>query len=164
MKRLVFLAAVFPNVFLALTTMTSFAQASGQEIRACDFDLKGGCRSGQVRVTLADGKVVGLDAFVIWCGRGGHRKSLDYSCTINSARGDGESTWSDDAGATVINDGSPYTDPTKPDRIKVTVGRDVSIDLDEAQSLWRCGAGAELPLTIVIPAQGRTCRVRLRAP
>jgi len=30
MKRLVFLAA-FPNVFLALTAMTSFAQASGQE-------------------------------------------------------------------------------------------------------------------------------------
>jgi len=45
--------------------------------------------------------------------------------------------------------------------VKVTVGRDVSIDLSETQSLGRCGAGAKLPQTIVIPAQGKICRVRL---
>jgi len=45
--------------------------------------------------------------------------------------------------------------------VKVTVGRDVTIDLNEAQSAGRCGAGAGLPQTIVIPAQGKTCRVRL---
>ena len=159
MKHLLLLA-----VFLALIAMTGLVDAAGQEVRTCDFELKGGCRSGQARVTLTDGKVTGLDAVVIWCGRVGHRKSLDFTCTINSDRSDGESTWSEDSGATVITDKSAFTDPTKPDRIKVTIGRDVTIDLNETQSLWRCGAGAELPLAITIPAQGRACRVQFRAP
>jgi hypothetical protein len=159
MKRVVFLA-----VFLLLTTVTRFAHAAGQEFRTCDFDLKGGCRSGEARVTLTDGAVITVEVDVIWCGRGGHRKSLDYTCTINSSRGDGESTWSEDAGATVITDSSPYTDPREPDRIKVTVGREVSIDLSETQSIPRCGAGAELPQSIVIPAHKSVCRVRFREP
>ena|SRR5689334_10768115 len=92
---------------LLLTLLSGFARAGGQEIRTCDFDLKGGCRSGQARVTLADGKVIGLDVLVIWCGRGGHRKSLDFTCSINSSRGDGMSKWSEDAGATVITTALP---------------------------------------------------------
>jgi hypothetical protein len=151
-------------LFLAQTPMPRFAHAAGPDIRSCDFDLKGGCRSGEARVTLADGKVTGLDVVVIWCGRGGHRKSLDFTCTVNSTRDDGESAWSEDAAATVITDKSSFTDPSKPDRIKVTVGRDLTIDFTQTQSFWRCGAGAELPLSIVVPAQGRACRVRLRAP
>ena len=149
---------------LLLTLLSGFAHAAGQEIRTCDFDLKGGCRSGQARVTLADGKVIGLDVLVIWCGRGGHRKSLDFTCSINSSRGDGTSKWSEDAGATVINDSSPFADPIKSDRIKVTVGRDVTLDLNETQSIPRCGAGAELPQTIVIPAHKSVCRVRFSEP
>lgn len=159
MKRLLRCAAL-----LLLMALSSFAHAGGRELRTCDFDLKGGCRSGQARVTLADGKVTGLDLVVIWCGRGGHRKSLDFTCTINSSRGDGESTWSEEAGATVITDSSPYTDPTKPDRIKLTVGPDVTLDLNETQSAPRCGAGAELPKTIVIPAHKSVCRVRFSEP
>jgi hypothetical protein len=149
---------------LVLTVSASFAHADGQKIRTCDFDLKGGCRSGEARVTLADGALIRLEVDIIWCDLGGDRKSLDYTCTINSSRGDGESTWSDDAGATVITDSSPYTDPREPDRIKVTVGREVSIDLNETQSVPRCGAGAELPQSIVIPAQKSVCRARFREP
>ena len=48
------------------------------------------------------------------------------------------------AGATVITDSTPYTDPREPDRIKVTVRHEVSIDLNETQSVPRCGVGAEL--------------------
>jgi hypothetical protein len=48
--------------------------------------------------------------------------------------------------------------------VKVTVGKHVSIDFDEAQSLGRCGAGAELPRAIVIPAEGGACRVWLTEP
>jgi hypothetical protein len=33
----------------------------------------------------------------------------------------------------VITDSSPFADPTKSDRIKVTVGRDVTLDLNETQ-------------------------------
>jgi hypothetical protein len=159
MKRLLRCAGL-----LLLMLSSGFAHAGGPEIRTCDFDLKGGCRSGQACVTLADGKVIGLDVVVIWCGRGGHRKSLDFTCSTNSTRGDGESTWSEDAGATVITDSSPFTDPTKPDRIKVTVGRDVTLDLNETQSIPRCGTGAELPQTIVIPAHKSVCRVRFSEP
>lgn len=159
MKRLLRCAGL-----LLLAVLSSLAHAGGQEIRTCDFDLKGGCRSGQARVTLADGKVIGLDLLVIWCGRGGHRKSLDFTCSINSSRGDGTSKWSEDDGATVITDSSPFADPTKSDRIKVTVGRDVTLDLNETQSIPRCGAGAELPQTIVIPAHKAVCRVRFGKP
>jgi len=162
-KRLGF-PVVLLAAFLALTAMTRFADAAGPELRTCDFDLKGGCRSGEARVTLVNGKVTGLDVDVIWCGRGGHRKSLDYTCTIDLSRGDGESAWLEDAGATVITDSSPYTDPREPDRIKVTVGREVSIDLNETQSVPRCGVGAELPESIVIPAHKSVCRVRFREP
>jgi hypothetical protein len=150
-------------VLLVLTAMPGLARAGEQEIRRCDFELKRGCIAGYATVTLAHGALARLEALVIWCGPGGHRKSLDYSCTVDSSRDDKESTWSEEAGATVIANGSPWN-PDRPDRMKVTVGRDVSIDFDEAQSLGRCGAGAELPRAIVIPAQKAACRVWLRSP
>jgi hypothetical protein len=150
-------------VLLALAAFPSFARAEAQEIRRCDFELKRGCIAGYATVTLAHGTLARLEAVVVWCSPGGHRKSLDYSCTIDSSRDDNESTWSEDAGATVIANGSP-SNPREPDRVKVTVGRNVSIDFDEAQSLGRCGAGAELPRAIVIPPQKAACRVLLRTP
>ncbi len=66
-------------------------------------------------------------------------------------------------GATLVANASPWSS-NAPDRVRVTVGQHVSIDLDEAQSLGRCGAGAELPRAIVIPAQKGACRVWLKAP
>jgi hypothetical protein len=151
-------------VLLVPALLASFASAGGQEIRRrCDFKLKRGCIAGYASVTLVNGALESIEGIVIWCGRGGHRKSLDYTCTIDSSRDDKESTWSDDAGATVIANASPWN-PQQPDRVKITVGRDVSIDFDEAQSLGRCGLGAELPRAIVIPAEGRACRVWLRTP
>jgi len=48
--------------------------------------------------------------------------------------------------------------------VKVTVGLHVSIDLDEAQSLGRCGSGAELPRAIVILEKKGACRVWLQGP
>jgi hypothetical protein len=62
----------------------------------------------------------------------------------------------------VIANRSPFN-PDQPDRVKVTAGQHVSIDLEEAQSLGRCGAGAELPRAIVIPAKKGACRVWLGA-
>ena len=150
-------------VLLIPTLLASFASADGQVTRRCDFELKRGCIAGYASVTLVNGALQKIEAVVIWCGRGGHSKSLDYSCTIDSSRDDKESTWLDDAGATVIANGSPWN-PGQPDRMKVNVGRDVSIDFDQAQSLGRCGLGAELPRAIVIPADGRACRVLPRAP
>jgi hypothetical protein len=152
---------VSPAVFLALTAMTRFAYADGPEIRACDFELKARCASGDARVTLADGAVVRVEVDVVWCGL--PRSGPGYTCTIDSSRTDRDSIWSEDAGATLIANGSPWN-AGQPDRLKVTVGRDVSIDFSEAQSAGRCGAGAELPRVIVIPAQGRACRVRLGGP
>jgi len=150
-------------VLLIPTLLASFASADGQETRRCDFELKRGCIAGYASVTLVNGTLQKIEGVVIWCGRGGHRKSLDYSCTIDSSRDDKASTWSDDAGTTVIANSSPWN-PEQPDRMKVTVGRDVSIDFDQAQSLGRCGLGAELPRAIVIPADRRACRVLLRTP
>jgi hypothetical protein len=156
-KRLAFFAAV-----VALTTISGSAGAGGQDIRTCDFEVKTRCVSGDARVTLADGKVTRVEVDVIWCNR--RRGAPGYTCMIDSSRDDGESKWSEDTGTTVITDSSVSPDRHELDRIKVTVGPDVTIDLSEALSRWRCGAGAELPQIIVVPAQGKVCRVRLSEP
>jgi hypothetical protein len=142
---------------LLLMLLSGFAHAGGQEIRTCDFEVKARCASGDARVTLADGAVIkGRGGCLLVC-------RPPFVCSINSSRTDQDSVWSEDGAATLIANGSPFN-PQQPDRVKVSVGRNVSIDLSEAQSLGRCGAGAELPRSIVIPAQGKACRVRLGEP
>jgi len=144
-------------VLLVPIVLASFAHADGQDVRGCEFEVKARCASGDARVTLAQGAVIRVEVDVYWCALHGHPP---FACTIDSSRTGQNSVWSEDGGATLIANGSPWN-PDQPDRVKVTVGRDVSIDLSETQSLGRCGAGAKLPQTIVIPAQGKICRVRL---
>ena len=151
MKRLVL------PVLLAVTTSTGVAYPDGQEIRRCDFEVKARCASGDTTVTLVDGVVKRIEINAFWCGLKGRP---GYTCTIDSSRGDNDSTWSDDGGATLITNAAPFN-PAQPDRVKVTVGKYVSIDMAETQSLGRCGAGAELPRAIVIPATKGACRVWL---
>jgi hypothetical protein len=146
--------------FAALTTLNCIACASAQELRACEFAVKARCISGDASVTLADGAVLRAEIEVYWCGLHGRP---GYSCIIDSSRSDQDSRWSEDGGATLITNASPWN-PQQPDRVKVIVAQDVDIDLSDAQSAGRCGAGAELPLAIVIPAQGGACRVQLRTP
>jgi hypothetical protein len=155
MKRLLRCAGL-----LLLMLLSGFAHAGGQETRACDFEVRARCASGNARVTLAGGAVIRVEVDVYWCALHGRPS---FACTIDSSRTDQDALWSEDAAATLIANKSPWN-PDQPDRVKVTVGRDVSIDLSEAQSLGRCGAGAELPRAIVIPAQGKACRVRLGVP
>lgn len=126
----------------------------------CDFELKARCTTVDARVTLEDGAVKRVEVGVFMCGLP-HRPG--YTCTIDSSRGDENSQWSEDAGATVIANTSP-ANPDEPDRVRVTVGKNVSIDLSETQSLGRCGAGAALPRAIVVPVQKGACRVRLGNP
>jgi hypothetical protein len=147
-------------VLLTTAIWVDVAHADGDQTRKCQFEVKARCVSGEARVTLADGVVTRVEVDVFWCGQPGRP---GYTCMINSSRGDADSLWSEDAGATFVANASPWT-PNEPDRVKVTVGQHVSIDLDEAQSLGRCGAGAELPRAIVIPAQKGACRVWLREP
>jgi hypothetical protein len=72
-------------------------------------------------------------------------------------------TPNEEGGVTVIANTSPFN-PHQLDRVKVTLGRHVSIDLEGAQALGRCGAGADMPRAIVIPAQGRACWMWLGPP
>jgi hypothetical protein len=122
--------------------------------------VKARCASGEPRVTLDDRMVKRVEIDVFWCGLPG---KPGYTCTIDSSRGDRDSTWSEDGGATLIAI-APSSNPYQHDRVKVTVGRYVSIDLDETQSAGNCGAGAELPRAIVIPAKRGKCRVWLTDP
>jgi hypothetical protein len=155
MKHLICLAAL-----LVVTTAGHGAYAGEEEIRSCEFEVKARCVSGDARVTLADGVVKRVEVGVFWCGLRGRP---GYNCTIDASRTDPDSKWSEEDGATLITNASP-ANPNQPDRVKVTVGQHVSIDLDEAQSFDRCGVGAELPRAIVIPAQKQACRVWLKAP
>ena len=154
MKQIIAFAA------LVVAATSPVLRAHADEVRKCNFAVKARCATGDASVTLANGVVTKLSVNVDWCGSHG---SPGYSCVIDSTRGEQGSTWSDDSGATLITNGSP-SNPAQPDRVKVTVGKHVSIDLNEAQSLGRCGAGAELPRAIVIPAQGGACRVWLTEP
>jgi hypothetical protein len=140
MKPLIYLV-----VLLVATTSARIAHAAGVEIHSCDFEVKARCVSGDARVTLADGTVKRVEVEVYWCG-------LPHRPAIDSSRGDEDSQWSEDGGATLIANTAP-ANPNEPDRVKVTVGKNVSIDLGETQSLGRCGAGAALSQAIVIPAQ-----------
>jgi hypothetical protein len=145
-------------LFLPLLLAASSAHAESQEVRQCESEVKPRCVSGDASVTLADGVVKKIEINVFWCGHPGHP---GYSCTLDSSRGDTDSKWSEETGATIIANASPFN-PDLPDRAKVTVGRFVSIDLEQAQSAGRCGAGAELPRAIVIPAEKKkACRVWL---
>ena len=121
------------------------------------YVIKARCASGDARVTLAGGAVKRLEVNVFWCGLQGRP---GYSCSIDAARGDKETQWSEEGGATIIANAAPFN-ATQPDRVKVTVGKYVSIDLSQAQSVGRCGAGAELPRAIVIPEKKGACRVWL---
>lgn len=150
--------AICVAALLAAATASSAVRAD--DIRACRFAVKARCASGDVRITSADGTIKRIEIDVFWCGLPGRP---GYTCTIDSSRGDPDSLWSEDGGATLIANRSPWN-PDLPDRVRVTAGQDVSIDLNETQSLGRCGAGAELPKTIVIPAQKGACRVELGSP
>ena len=133
------------------------AAAQADEVRACDFKVKARCASGDARITLDGGVIKRIEVNVFFCGP---QDQPGYSCGIDSSRGDKDSKWSEADGATVIDNAAPFT-PSQPDRVKVTAGRFVSIDLAQAQSLGRCGAGAELPRAIVIPEKKGKCRVWL---
>jgi hypothetical protein len=146
------------GIIVAAAFAGALAAARGDEIRACDFTLKSGCIAGDAKVTLTDGKLQHIEFNIVWCGL--HKDAPGYTCMIDAARGDDESKWSDNAGATFI--AGPADTPAQPDRIKVTAGRFVSIDFSQAQSGNICGAGAELPRALVIPEKtGRPCRVFL---
>ena len=142
---------------LALATLTGVAAARAQDIRACDFAVKARCVTGDARVTLDGGAVKRLEVTIDWCGAKG---APGYSCSIDATRGDKDSQWSEEGGATWIRNPAPFN-AAAPDRVKVTVGKYVSIDFSEAQSLGRCGAGAELPRAIVIAGKKAKCRVWL---
>jgi len=154
MKHLISRAVHFA-VLLAAATSSGVAHAEQQETRSCEFKVKTPRVSGQASVTIADGKVIKVAVDVLYSGERGRP---GYTCTIDVSRSEQDSKWSEDGGATLIDNASPFN-PNEPDRIKVTIGKHVSIDLGETQSLGRCGAGAALPKAIVIPTKNKTCRV-----
>ena len=149
--------ALLPAVLVAVITLGGVAGAHADEVRACKFEVKARCASGDARVTLDGGVIKRIEVNVVWCGPQGRP---GYSCGIDSSRGEPDSKWSEEGGATVIDNAAPFN-AAQPDRVKVTVGRFVSIDLAQTQSLGRCGAGAALPRAIVIPEKNGACRVWL---
>lgn len=149
MKRFICLATL-----LVVASSISGARAA-EQVLACDFDVKAKHVTGDASVTLVDGAVKRIELNLM---TRGERGRPGYGCTIDSTRGEKDSRWSEEAGATLIDNASPFNE-SAPDRVKVTVGKHVSIDLEQTQSLGRCGVGAELPKAVVIRAQTKICRV-----
>ena len=152
----------YPISTIAAATLLSAVTFADAEdgLRSCKFEVKPRCASGEARVQVRGGAATSVSINVFWCGRKG---TPGYSCVVEYKPDDGKSKWSEESGATVIDNSSPWN-PGQPDRIKVTVGKHVSLDLEEAQSGGACGAGAELPRAIVVPEGKGACRVWLNAP
>lgn len=146
--------------FLVLGNAVTVCPAESELVRACEFTVKPRCASGEARATFSAGELTKLAINVYWCGLPG---KLGYSCVVEYARSDNNSSWAESGGVITIENRSP-ANPSLPDRIKVTANRHISIDLEETQSSGTCGAGAELPRAIVIPERKDTCRVWLAAP
>ncbi|MDE1974428.1 MAG: hypothetical protein KGI48_14710, partial [Hyphomicrobiales bacterium] len=85
---------------LMLAALTTTAHAAEPETHACNFKIKARCVKGDASVTLTDGKVTRVVVDVFWCGLPGRP---GYSCLIDSSRGDSDAKWSEDGGATVID-------------------------------------------------------------
>jgi len=148
-------------VLLIVTASAALARAEPTQTepkqeRTCNFEVKARGVSGYATVTLEGKAVTGVDILVHQRGRYQH----GFSCMIDVSRTDGQSKWSDEGDATLIVNPHPLN-PDESDRLKVTVGQHVSIDLEESKTTYRCGAGAELPRVIVIPAGRKACRVWL---
>jgi hypothetical protein len=94
-------------VLLALVLTTRLADA-GEEVRSCEYEVKARCTSGDARVALVDGVVSKLAVTVFYCGLPGRP---GYSCTIDSARAEKDDAWSDEGGATVISNATPFMPP-----------------------------------------------------
>lgn len=143
-----------------LGSTASVCPADAESVRSCDFKVKARCASGEVRATFNGSQLTKLAVDVFSCGLPGNP---GYSCVVDYSRNDKNSSWSESDGVVIIENRSPWN-PSLPDRIKVTVGKHISIDLEEAQSGGTCGAGAELPRAIVIPEGKSTCRVWFGTP
>src|SRR5262245_39383154 len=115
MKHLTCLA-----VLLAMAASAGAAHAERQETRKCEFKLKMPRVWGQASVALAERKVMKVAVDVLY--KSGERGSPGYTCTIDMSRGDEESKWSEEDGATVVANASPFN-PSEPDRFKITVGK-----------------------------------------
>lgn len=154
--------AAFPvlSAILFLGCALPVCRADAEFVRACDFEVKSRCASGEARATFNGTELTKLAIDVYWCGSQG---KPGYSCVVDYSRNDKNSSWSEVAGTVLIENRSPWN-PSLPDRIKVKVGKHVSIDLEEAQSSGTCGAGAELPRAIVISEGKAACRVWLVDP
>ena len=96
---------------------------AGEGVRSCEYKMKARGTSGSASVTLSDGVVTKVDVSIVYSGLPGR---LGYTCTVNPSRAEKDDTWSDEAGVTVIANNSPFVS-TIPDRVKVTVGKYVSI-------------------------------------
>src|SRR5690242_11630304 len=109
MKLIICLAAL-------LVASIGIARAEPQEIRGCEFKAKMPRVWGEASVTLTDGKLAKLSMSILYSS--GERGRPGYTCTIDASRtGDLESKWSEDGGATVITNATPFNE-NEPDRIK----------------------------------------------
>src|SRR5688572_4327 len=111
MKHLICAAAL-----LAVTTSAVIAHAGPQQTRTCEFKVKMPRVWGKASVTFADGKVMKVAVDVLYSGERGRP---GYTCTIDASRSEQDSKWSEDGGATLIENASPFN-PNEPDRVKVT--------------------------------------------
>src|ERR1700753_1009990 len=100
---------------LCVFTMSASLAHAGEEVRSCEYKVKARGTSGSASVTLTDGVVSKLDISGFYSGLPGRP---GYTCTVNPSRSEKDDTWSDEAGATVITNNSPFTE-TMPDRVRV---------------------------------------------
>lgn len=139
---------------LAASAFTGGAAAAADVSKSCKYEASD-CVSGSATARFVDGRLSAIDLDVFYCGLPGN---AGYSCSIQTKRGDDDFEWTGSGQRVTLRNLTPF-DSSRPDEILITVGKNVSIDLSNAQSAGACGAGAELPAAIVILEGSERCRV-----
>jgi len=122
---------------------------------SCSYKLFNRCGNGSATVKLLDGALQQVSFELQFCATPARPAN---GCSLDSARG-GPDKWSPAGQAVRIE----FTHPKYPqmdDALAVTVQEHaVVLDFGEAQSLPRCGPGAELPEKITIDPADKYCKV-----
>jgi len=126
---------------------------------SCKYEIKRNCTLGSVELELKDGRIQRIDFGNFYCPAHGE---IGFTCSIDVSRGDKNTKWTDKGGSSTIEFSGA---DNSPDGNSLTISRvrnGVVIDMRNTSSYGRCGAGAELPERIFVPARSKKCEVKLR--
>jgi len=130
--------------------------ASSRQL-SCEYKSRKHATAGDATISLKNGEIQRLD-FVN--ATGGGAGSPGYTCTVLAERSDRGQEWQTIGDSTRIKLAQPSSSTDSSIVIK-RQAQGYRVEFQDALSGASCGAGGELPASVLIPLKGRTCTVGL---